>query len=77
MKVEFEAEEVRELLTFICDRLIEDAKLSEKDRGMLRRWRIDAGKAGPLSDLTAKVNADIARALVNKKKPTVRKPDWR
>lgn len=77
MKVEFEPEEVRELLTFISNQLIDEAGLSEKDRGALRKWRIDASKAGPLSDLTAKVNADIARALQNKKKGAVRKPDWR
>jgi hypothetical protein len=77
MRVEFEQEEVRELLAFLCDTLIEDAGLTEKDRGLLRKWRIEAGKAGPLADLTAKVNADIARALVNKKKGAVRKPDWR
>lgn len=77
MKVEFEAEEVRELLTFMCDRLIDDARLSEKDCGLLRKWRIDTSKAGALSDLTAKINADFARTLANKRKPTVRKPDWR
>lgn len=77
MKVEFEQEEVRELLTFLCDRLIEDAGLSEKDRGVLRKWRMDTSRSAPLSDLTAKVNADIARALVNKKKGAIPKADWR
>ena len=77
MKVEFEQEEVRELLAFICDTLVQEAGLAEKDRGLLRRWRMDVAKAGPLSDLTAKVNADIARTMANKKKGAVRKPDWR
>ncbi|HUF52421.1 MAG TPA: hypothetical protein VMR52_01450 [Dehalococcoidia bacterium] len=77
MKVEFEPEEVRELLAFICDALIDEAGLAEKDRGLLRKWRIDSGKAGQLSDLTETVNADIAQTLVNKKKGAVRKPDWR
>jgi hypothetical protein len=77
MKVEFEPEEVRELVAFICDTLVEEAGLAEKDRGMLRRWRMDTVKAAPLSDLTVRVNADIARTMVNKKKGAVRKPDWR
>jgi len=79
MKVEFEVEETRELLVFLTDCLIEDAGLAEKDRAALRKWRADSMRAGSpgMCDLHEKMNADLARALENKKRSAVRKPDWR
>jgi hypothetical protein len=79
MKIEFEIEEVRELLAFLCDRLIEDAGLEETDRAAIRKWRSDSMRAGSegMRDLTAKANADLARTLENKRRATVVKPDWR
>jgi len=79
VKVEFEIEETRELLVFLCDRLIEDAGLAEADRATIRKWRGDSMRAGSpgMRDLHDRVNADLARALENKQRSSVRKPDWR
>ncbi len=79
MKVEFEIEETRELFVFLCDRLIEDAGLDEADRAAIRKWRGDSMRAGSagMRELHEMVNADLARALENKKRSSVRKPDWR
>ena len=79
MKVEFEIEETRELLVFLCDRLIEDAGLAEADRAALRKWRGESMRAGSpgMRDLHEKMNADLSRTLDNKKRSSVRKPDWR
>ncbi len=79
MKVEFEIEETRELLVFLCDSLIEDAGLAAADRAKIRKWRGDSMRAGSpgMRELHDKVNADLARAIENKKRSSVRKPDWR
>jgi len=79
MKVEFEIDETRELFAVICDRLIEDAGLAEADRVTLRKWRNDSMRPGSadMRDLHEKMNADLARTLENKKRSSVRKPDWR
>ncbi len=79
MKLELQAEEARELLVLIVDRLIDEAGLSEADRATLRRWRSEGMKAGSdgTKELTAKINADIDRALKSKEKSAIMKPDWR
>ena len=79
MKLELEAEEARELLVLIVDRLIDEAGLSEADRATLRHWRSEGMKAGSdgTKELTAKINADIDRALKSKEKSAIMKPDWR
>lgn len=79
MKVEFEIEETRELLVLLCDRLIEEAGLDEADRATIRKWRAESMRAGSpgMRELHEMVNADLARALENKKRSSVRKPDWR
>jgi hypothetical protein len=79
MKLELEPEEGRELLALIVDRLTADAGLSGADRAALKRWRSEQMKAGSdgMRDLTAKVNADLERALRSKEKSAVQKPDWR
>ena len=79
MKVEFEIEETRELFAFLCDRLIEDAGLAAADRATLREWRNDSMRPGSsaMRDLHEKMNDDLARTLENKKRSSVRKPDWR
>ena len=79
MKLELEAEEARELLVLIVDRLIDEAGLSDADRASLRRWRSEGMRAGSdgMKDLTARINADIDRALKSKEKSAIMKPDWR
>jgi len=79
MKLELESEEARELLSALVDRLLNEAGLGDGDRAALRRWRSESMKAGSeeMKALTAKVNADIDRALRAKAKSVVQKPDWR
>ena len=79
MKLELDADEARELLVLLLDRLIEEAGLSDADRANLRRWRSEGMKAGShgMKELTAKINADIDRSLKSKAKSAIMKPDWR
>ena len=79
MKLELELEEGRELLSLIVDRLAEQALLSDADGAALKRWRSEQMKAGSdgMRELTAKINADLERALRSKEKSAVQKPDWR
>jgi hypothetical protein len=77
MKVELEVEEAREILLFVADRLAKEAKLGEKDRATLSKWKasMKPGSDG-MRELAAKINADLARSLENQKRSAVRKPDW-
>ncbi len=79
MRLELGAEEARELLVLLLDRIIDEAGLSDADRATLRRWRSANMKAGSdgMKELTAKINADIDRALKSKEKSAIMKPDWR
>jgi hypothetical protein len=79
VKLELEAEEARELLMLTLDRVIEEAKLSEKDRAAVVRWRSEGMTPGSegMRELTSKINADIERALKSKERSAVVKPDWR
>ena len=79
MKLELDSEEARELLVMIVDHLIEAAGLGDEDRAALRRWRSEGMTAGSegMKELTAKINADIDRALKSKEKSAIMKPDWR
>jgi len=79
MKLELEPEEGRELLSLIVDRLTKEAQLSDADRAAVKRWRSEQMKAGSegMRELTAKINADLERALRSKEKSAVQKPDWR
>jgi len=79
VKLDLEREEAREVLVMIVDRLIDEASLSDQDRATLRRWRSESMKAGSdgMIELTAKMNADIDRALKTKERSAIMKPDWR
>jgi hypothetical protein len=79
VKLELDPEEARELLMLITDLLTEEAGLNESDRAALVRWRsknMTPGSEG-MRELAAKTNADIDRALKNKEKSAIMKPDWR
>ena len=79
MKLELAPEESRELLMCILDRLTDEAGLGDADRAALLRWRSESMTPGSESmrELTAKINADIDRALKTKEKSAIMKPDWR
>lgn len=78
MRLELGPEEARELLSLIVDRIAGEAALSDQDRAQVRRWRSESMRPGAerMRELTAKVNADLERALRTKEKSAVRKPDW-
>ncbi len=78
MRLELEPEEARELLSLVLDRITNEAGLGDRDRAQVRRWRSESMRASSegMRELTAKVNADIERALRAKEKSAVRKPDW-
>ena len=79
MKLELEPEEGRELLSLIVDRLAEEARLSDADRAVVKRWRSERMRPGSdgMRELTHKINADLERALRTKEKSAVQKADWR
>ncbi len=79
MRLELELEEGRELLSLIVDRLAEQARLSDRDRATVKRWRSEQMKAGSdgMKELSEKLNADLERALKTKEKSAVQKADWR
>jgi hypothetical protein len=78
MRLELDLEESQQLFVAVTDALIKDIKFSTADKAALKRWRssITPGSDG-MKELAAKVNADIARALENKAKSAVRRPDWK
>lgn len=77
MKIELEIEEAREILLYITERLAKDAKLNEKDRAALTKWKASMKPASDgMRDLAAKINADLAHSIENQKRSALRKPDW-
>ena len=79
MKFEFEAEEARELLTAVVDRVLADIKLDTKDRAAVIRWHTEAMRPGSpgMRELTAKLNEDIGRALEARSRSALMKHDWK
>jgi hypothetical protein len=79
VKLDLATEESRELLMLILDRLSEEAGLRDTDRAALLRWRSESMTPGSegMRELTAKINADIDRALRTKERSAIMKPDWR
>lgn len=79
MRLEFDAEEAREVFLLIVGRLLDETGLEATDRAALLRWHTNEMRAGSpgMRDLTAKVNADIGRALKTKSRSAVMKPDWK
>lgn len=78
MKLELDSEEARELLGVICDSLAEGAGLAPEDRATLRQWQATAMRPGAdgMRELTAKINAEIARTLQTKARSSVVRHDW-
>jgi hypothetical protein len=78
MKVELEIEEAREIFLAVLEAIAEEAGLSGEDTAALGKWRtaMTPGSAA-MRELAAKLNADLARALENKKRSAIIKPDWR
>jgi hypothetical protein len=79
VKLELEAEEARELLMCVLDRLTDEVSFGDADRAALLRWRSEGMQPGSegMRELTDKLNGDIDRALKAKAKSAIMKPDWR
>lgn len=78
MRVELSEDEVWAVLSTVTKRVLDEADLSEEDRGKLRRWRSDEMRMGrePLRGLVDKVNADLARTIKAKERSLIQKHDW-
>ena len=79
MRIELDLEESHQLFTAVTDALLHDTKFSTADGAAFKRWRSKSMTPGSdgMKELAAKINADIARALENKAKSAVIKPDWK
>lgn len=78
MKVEFDGEETWGLMAYVVDRLLKETELPDGDRARIRRWRSDEMRPAsePMKLLTRKINEDLARAVQNKQRSHIRRPDW-
>lgn len=78
MRVEIDEDEVWALLSVVTRRILDEADLSEEDRGKLRRWRSDEMRPGRdgLRALNEKLNTDLARVLKAKERGAIQKHDW-
>ena len=78
MRVELDEDEVWALLSAVTRRVLDEADLSEEDRGRLRRWRSEEMRIGreSMRGLQEKVNADLARTLKAKERSAIQKHDW-
>jgi len=79
MRIELDLEESHQLFSAVTDALLKDIKFSTADSAAFKRWRSKAMTPGSaaMKELAVKINADIARALENKAKSAVMKPDWK
>ena len=78
MKLELDVDEARELLSVVAQRVAQDAGLSDEDRAKVRRWFSEEmrEKDEAMHDLTAKINADLERALRTKERSQIQRHDW-
>jgi len=79
MKVEIDVDESWALMSCVLAQMLEETKLADEERAKIRRWRsqeMQPSKEG-MRLLTGKINADLAKALQNKERSQIRKPDWR
>jgi hypothetical protein len=78
MKLELDADEARELLLVVAQRLAQEANLTDEDRARVRRWFSEEMRQGgeAMRALTQKLNADLERALRTKERSQIQRHDW-
>ncbi len=78
MNVQFNTDETWAMMACVVDRLLQETEMADADRARVRRWRSDEMRPAsePMKLLTRKINEDLARALHNKQRSQIRKPDW-
>ena len=79
MHLQLDLEESHQLFTAIIDSLIEDISFAGADGAAIKRWRSESMRTGSegMKELAARINADIERALTNKTKSAITRPDWK
>ena len=79
MRLELDLEESHQLFSAIIDALIEDISFAGPDGAALKRWRSESMRTGSegTKELAVRINADIERALTNKAKSAIMRPDWK
>lgn len=79
MKVELEADEVWSLLSLVVDNVLEDVDFSDEDRAAIKLWRSEEMRLGsePMRVLLQKINHDLEKAMKQKERSPIRRPDWR
>ena len=78
MRLELDLEESQQLFAAVTDAILKDVKFSTADSAALKRWRSKTTPGSEaMKEIAAKINADVARALENKAKSAVKKPDWK
>jgi hypothetical protein len=77
MKVEFNIDEVAQMMDSVIDELVE-LKMDRGDRAKLRRWRSDemSGGSALMQLLTEKVNEELQRTHDRSEISDIRRPDW-
>jgi len=79
MHLQLDLEESHQLFTAIIDSLIESISFAGADGAAIKRWRSESMRTGSegMKELAARINADIERALTNKTKSAITRPDWK
>jgi len=79
MRLQLDLEESHQLFTAIVGSLIEDISFAGADGAAIKRWRSESMRTGSegMKELAARINADIERALTNKTKSAITRPDWK
>lgn len=78
MEVQFTDDELAEAFNVLMSHMADEAKLSDKDRAMLKRWKSSSMKLGSddMDDLVRKANEDLLRGMARRERSQIRKPDW-
>ncbi len=77
MKVELDTDEGWEVMSLVVARMLDEAKLADRDRAKVRRWRSESMRPGDdaMRALTRKINDDLVKAFERKKRSQIRRPD--
>lgn len=78
MELRFSEEEINEVLITIVNKMTEEAKLSDRDRAMIKRWRSSQMKLGSddMAEFVRKANEDLARGIATRQRSQIQKHDW-
>ena len=77
--VTLEIEEAWELMSFVVNRMLDEAPIDKSDRAKVRRWKTKELRLGDeeMKALHEKMNADLARLWEVRRRGEIQRPDWR